>query len=501
MKWKAVIGVMLALLSPRAWGAELPDTRVLESTVKDSLRAWEVPGAAVVVVFEDRVVFLEGFGIKEQGGKDAVTPDTVFALGSCSKAFTTTLMAIMVDEGKIGWDDPVRKHLDYFHLHDPLADTGVSLRDLVTHRTGLGSHDLLWYRSPLTLQDRVRRMALLEPAYPFRSGYQYQTTMFTAAGLAVQAAAGEKWTDLVQKRIFDPLNMKNATLTSAGALKTTDHATPHRHSGRGSIEAVDWYEMKEADPAGSVSASARDLGQWLRLHLGGGTVDGKRLLSTKNLEETHTPQNVIRMDPMTQAVHSDTNLMSYAMGWVVHDYRGQRLISHAGLIDGFRVQITMVPEKKLGIAVLTNLHDSRMPTSVCCSMVDAFLGLKRRNWDDYLLQVAKEQSAAQLARRKAKDEERRPDMKPSRELSAYAGAYQDDAYGKMEIKLKGGKLVLHWNAFSSPLEHFKVDTFTVDIGPSDTFDLEFRVTPKTRDVTSFKISDPIGREFKRVTPE
>ena len=488
------------MILPVSARAESPDARVIDTVVKDSLRAWEVPGAAVVIVSDDQVVYAQGFGVKVQGGKDPVTPDTIFALGSCSKAFTTTLMAMVVDDGKLAWDDPVRKHLNYFHLRDTVADSAVTLRDLVTHRTGVGSHDFLWYRSPLSHEERIRKLALLEPAYTFRSGFQYQSTMFTAAGLAAESAAGDKWVDLVQKRVLDPLDMKHVKLTSVAATKTDDHATPHRRNERGSIEAIDWYEMKEPDPAGSVSASARDLGQWMRFHLNHGKMDGKQLVSAKNLDETHTPQNVIRMTPALEAMHPETSLMNYAMGWVVHDYRGQRVVAHAGLIDGFRVQITMVPEKKLGIAVLTNFQDARMTTAVSCTLVDVYLGLKRRNWDEYLLKVVKDEADAQSARRKEKDKQRQPDVKPTRELPAYVGVYEDEAYGKMEIKLQGNALVLKWNSYSPPLNHFKGDAFTVELGSAGISDVEFKLAPKSREVVSFKFAEPVGREFKKVTP-
>jgi CubicO group peptidase (beta-lactamase class C family) len=478
--------------------AEPPDAGVMDAIVRASLKAWEVPGAAVAVVLDNKVIYLKGFGVKELGGKDEVTPDTLFALGSCTKAFTTTLMAMLVDEGKMGWDDPVRKHLDYFHLRDPVADAGLSLRDLVTHRAGLGSNDLLWYHSPLTQDEQLRKLAYLEPSYPFRSGFQYQTLMFTAAGHAVSAASGEKWSDLVQKRIFEPLGMNSANCTTAAALKSNDRAVPHRRTADGTVDVVPWYDFSVPDPAGSINASARDLAQWLRFQLNLGTVKDKRLVSVKYLSETQTPQNVIRMDASTHAVHPETNLMNYGMGWVIEDYRGQKVIAHAGLIDGFRVQLTMVPEKKLGIVVLTNLHEARMNTSVSYSFIDLFLGLPRKDWDSYLLKVTRAEAEAAQKRHKEKVEQRRPDLKPTCELSAYVGTYQDEAYGKMEISVKGGELKWSWNSFSSPLAHFKGDTFTIEIGSAGEFDIEFTVSKK-REVTAFKIAESIDREFRKVT--
>jgi CubicO group peptidase (beta-lactamase class C family) len=496
--WKLWLPACATVLFFSATGlsVEPTDPRVLDAVFLDSLKAWNVPGAAVAIVRDDKVIYLKGVGVRQLGGKEPVTPDTLFAIGSCTKAFTTTLMAMLVDEGKMTWDDPVRKHLDWFHLRDPIADSGVTLCDLVTHRTGVGSNDLLWYCSPLSQEQLMRRLALLEPAYPFRSGFQYQTTMFTTAGHAVAAAAGEKWSNLVQKRLFDPLGMKNATLTTADALATEDHATPHRFTARGTVEPAEWYECKTADPAGSISASARELSQWLRFQLNLGAIGDKRLVSAKALVETHTPQNVIRLEGISRSIHPETNLMSYGMGWVIQDYLGERLVSHAGLIDGFRVQITLVPQKKLGIVVLTNLHDARMTTAVCYSFLDILLGLKHRNWDDYLLHVGKQEAETLAVQRKQREEKRQRNSDPPLPLRQYVGTYEDEAYGKMEITLERGELQWRWNRFTSAMKHFQENTFTVEPGPIAEFELQFIVSGA--EVTALKVLDPIGREFRKI---
>ena len=232
-------GLLLMLPVPsRAAPPDALDATAVDRIVQEALKAWDVPGVAVAIVRDDNVVYLKGHGVRELGHKDPVTPDTLFPIASCTKSFTTTAMAMLVDEGKMGWDDPVRKHLDYFHLYDPLADANVTLRDLVTHRTGVRGHELLWYRSPWTPEEVVRKMALVKPDRPFRSSFQYQSTMFTAAGLAVGKAAKTSWADFVQRRMLDPLDMKATTLTTAAAEKVPDHASPHRPGSRGELETI-----------------------------------------------------------------------------------------------------------------------------------------------------------------------------------------------------------------------------------------------------------------------
>ncbi len=228
-RWLSLL-VILSSTSfvPAAHPPPLPDSAAVDATVHEALKAWGVPGVAVAVVRDDRVVYLKGHGLCALGSDRPVTPDTVFPLASCSKSFTTTVLAMLVDEGTIRWDDPVQKHLPWFHLADPLADREVTIRDLVTHRTGLRGHDLLWYRSPFKPEELVRRAGLLPLDKPFRTAFQYQSTMFTAAGLVAEAATHAPWADLVRKRIFDPLAMTGSSLTTLDVEKVADRAMPHR---------------------------------------------------------------------------------------------------------------------------------------------------------------------------------------------------------------------------------------------------------------------------------
>src|SRR5262249_31284615 len=218
-------------------------------------------------VYRGRVIIARGYGVKQLGKKEPVTGDTLFPLASCTKAFTTTAMAMLVDEGKLAWDDPVRKHVPFFRLADPLADAKVTLRDLLCHRTGVASHDLLCYRAPWNLEEQIRRIGKAEPSRSFRSAFQYQSIMFIAAGHGIGTAAATPWGEFVQKRIFTPLDMSSASVTTAAALKSADHAIPHQRNKEGKVEAEPWYRFEEPNPAASVNASARDLSKWLRFQL------------------------------------------------------------------------------------------------------------------------------------------------------------------------------------------------------------------------------------------
>jgi CubicO group peptidase (beta-lactamase class C family) len=499
--------------------AQAVDSTAVDAIVEDALRFWHVPGIAVGIVRDDKVVYLKGHGVKEVGKPDPVTPDTEFPLASCTKAFTTTAMAMLVDEGRMSWDDPVRKHVAFFHLSDPSADALVTLRDLVSHRTGVGPHELLWYRAPWSQEETIRRIGKVKLDYPFRSGFRYQTTMFTTAGWAVGHASESNWADFVQKRILDPLEMKNTSLTTTAALESPDHASPHRflRGGRGAesdktshstthhspltthqFKVIPWYAIDKPEPAGSINSCARDLCQWIRFQLGDGVIDGKRLVSAKNLLETRTPQTIIRLEGNVRDMNPDTAQISYGMGWVIQDHRGQLLVSHAGAIDGFRAHITLIPEAKIGIVLLNNLDKTNMNLAVSNSLVDLLLGLPKKDWNAYIGEQVRKQETAARARYLEREKNRKPESKPSLPLTAFAGTYEDSAYGTAVISVKDNALVWKWSTFNCALQHFADDTFTIDSDLLGHPQVQFIVGSGGK-INAMKVMDVMEVEFKRAS--
>ncbi|HKA06606.1 MAG TPA: serine hydrolase [Gemmataceae bacterium] len=437
--------------------AAAPALDRIDRLVTEALEAWDAPGAAVVIVSPDRVIHLKGYGVREIAGKP-VTPDTIFPLASCSKAFTTTLMAALADDGKLVWDDPVRKHLPDFHLSDPAADKLVTLRDLVAHRTGVASHDLLWYRSPLSQDELIRRVGKLPLVRPFRTELQYQTIMYIAAGHAAARAGGKPWAELIEERLLKPLGMSGVVLTTTEAKKRLDRAEGYRPGKDGKLAVVPWYEQPEPNAAGSVASSARDLAPWLQLHLNGGSHGGERLISEANLRETHTPQVVIRMGPAVSAMSPETQQISYGLGWVIQDYRGRMQIMHAGLIDGFRVHLTLLPKDGFAFAILANREGTRMNLALSNALTDLLVDLPAKDWNKYLLGVVADEQAE--ARRRARQEElNRREVPPSAPLEAFAGEYEDDAYGAATIRVEKDHLVWEWGPWKVSLEHYSGDVF------------------------------------------
>jgi CubicO group peptidase (beta-lactamase class C family) len=495
MKRTFLAAAAVLLLSATAPAAV--DEKAIDSLVQRARQAFHVPGVAVAVVKDGKVVYLKGHGRRDIGKKDAVTPATLFPIASCTKAFTTTGLGILVDEGKAGWDDKVRKHVPYFRLSDPLADRDVRLRDLLCHRTGLGPHLLLWYRAPWSQEEIVRRAGRLPLDKPFRTAFQYQSTMFNAAGAAVASAAKMPWDVFVRKRLLDPIGMRDTVFTTPAALKSADRATPHHFDTDGQVGVMPRYPLTVPDPAGSVHSSARDLAKWLLFHLGDGSAGGRRIVSAAALAETHSPQMVARIPADQKAQFPDTVQLSYGLGWVVFDRRGHPLIGHGGAIDGFRTYLVMAPKEKLGIAVLSNLDQTHMNLALANSLLDLLLGLPKRDWNALYLAEQDRLRDAELARGRALAAARRKGTRPSRELSAYAGKYAHEAYGSVRVSLQRGELVWRWNDLRGRLRHWYDDTFLLDDEAVGLALVQFRLDG-SKAVASMKVAGRLGVEFRRL---
>jgi CubicO group peptidase (beta-lactamase class C family) len=300
----------------------------------------------------------------------------------------------------------------------------------------------------------------------------------------------------VRRRLLDPLEMTGASLTTTEAEKAPDRATPHRRGPDGKPEVIAWYPQEEPNPAGSLNASARDLSKWLRFQLAEGSWNGKRLVGAAALKETHTPQIALRVEGINRDLNPETNLMSYGMAWLIQDYRGKLLLSHAGAIDGFRAQVILLPKEGLGIALLFNLDQSRINLALGNTLVDLYLGLPKKDWDAYFLGAVRKEEATARALVEARRARRKPGAKPPLDLPAYVGTYEHPAYGRARVTAEDGGLVLRWSGFKCALEHLEDNTFVAAddaLGsPLVTF-----VPGAGVSVASMKVAEPLGVEFRR----
>jgi CubicO group peptidase (beta-lactamase class C family) len=485
--------VLLLLFAALICCAADPDVARL---TEEARAAWNVPGVAVAVVKEGKLLYVGAHGLKEAGKPDSLTEHSLFQIASTSKAFTTTAMAILADEGKLDFDDPVRKHLDYFRLADPHADALVTLRDLVTHRTGLPRHDTLWIRTGFDREDLIRRMAFARPSEPFRAKYQYQNIMFTAAGEAVGKASGLGWDRFLRERIFSPLGMRNTVTLYAEALAKPDRAVPHLKRN-GAISSGVWGNYDNIGGAGSIASSIHDMARWLELQVNQGEFQSQRIVSAKSLAETHAPNMFNRLTDSQREMQPEYTQTSYGMGWSINHYRGEMLVMHAGVLSGFRALVTMAPRHKLGFVVLANLNGTNLPEALTNTLLDEFLNLPRnRNWNEHMLAAAKRAEDKQAEDRKKEAATRKPGTRPSLPLAQYQGTYREAAYGAVNISLDQGKLYVEWARFKAPLEHWHYDVFKAkgEGTLSDTM-LQFQLDSggQPRAVEMF------GQEFRRIS--
>jgi CubicO group peptidase (beta-lactamase class C family) len=325
---------------PARGAAPLPG---LDAYVEAAMRDWQVPGLALAIVRNDSVIYARGYGTTEAGGGSPVDEHTLFAIASTTKAMTAAALGMLVDEGRVAWDDPVTRHLPSFQLGDPWVSRGLTVRDLLTHRAGLARSDQLWIAAPFDRAEILRRARHLPTAAGFRSEYGYNNIMYIAAGEVVGAAAGTTWDDFLDERLFGPLGMTRST-SRAATVATRDNVASSHVMVDGRVVPVPRRNYDNIGGAGGVFSSAWDMAQWIRLHLGGGAYDGRRLIEAGTVREMHTPHTVIRGDTVSERLFPDTHFRAYGLGWMLQDYRGRKMVYHSGSINWTRTQVGMIPE-------------------------------------------------------------------------------------------------------------------------------------------------------------
>lgn len=429
--------------------------------VNKALKDWEVPGVAIAIVKDDKIVLAKGYGTRELGKSLPVDERTLFAIGSSSKAFTAAALAMLVDEGKVKWEDPATKYLPGFQLYDPYSTRELTVADLLSHRSGLTRGDMLWYASANDRGEILRRIRFLKPSWSLRSRFGYQNVMFLAAGEIIPAITKKTWDDFVRERIFVPLGMKDSSTSIRSFANSNNVATPHSRIDD-KVRVVAWRNIDNIAPAGSINSNVVDMAQWVRLNLGGGVYQEKRLLSTGAIKEMHSPQTIIRLEGPMERLYPEAHFLTYGLGWFLSDYQGRKVVEHGGAIDGMRAEVAMMPEEKLGVVVLTNLHGTILPQALMYRIFDFYRGVPERDWSATMLKTVKGLEEQGKAAEKKAEAERVKGTTPSLAIDKYAGKYQSEMYGETKVDLENGKLVVRFGPnFTGDLEHWHYDTFRV----------------------------------------
>ena len=446
----------------------------IRELVKTEMEQWHVPGLGLAIVKDGKVLLAEGFGYRDVKKQQPVTPDTLFAIGSSTKAFTATLLGIAVDEGKLKWDEPVKTYLPEFAMKDEFASERMTPADLVTHQSGLPRHDVLWYNNQFDRKQLFDRLKYLQPNEDFREIFQYQNLMFMTAGYLTGQITGKSWEDLVREKIFQPLGMKSSNLSVDESKKTSDYALPYRYEDeepkkkkKGELKEIPFRNIDAIGPAGSINSNVRDMARWTLMNLGGGTFEGKTVISKNQLEEIHSPHIVIRGGIFSQLfTFPETPYTMYGMGWMIQPYRGHRLLHHGGNIDGFSAMVSFMPDEKYGVVILTNLDGNLMVDSFMFEVYDRLLGLEPVDWNSrFKLRYAQFKSAEEESENKEAEILKKTGTKPTHVLSDYVGTYESEGYGKLQVAQEAQKLKLSYGELSSPLEHWHFDIFNATEDP------------------------------------
>lgn len=482
---------------PAGIGAPGEPLAGLDAYVADAVQDWDLAGLSIAVVKDGEVVFAEGYGVREVGEPGVVDENTLFAIGSNTKLFTAVAAGMMVDEGRMSWQDPVARHLPGFQLYDPWVTRELTIRDALSHRSGLGRRgDLLWYGSEYGRDEVLRRIRFLEPNSSFRSAYGYQNVMFLAAGEATARAAGESWDRLIDRRIFTPLGMSRSNTSTTQFGDDPNVATPHGRIG-GETVPIPWRNIDNIAPAGSINSSALEMAEWMKMLLADGVVGGDTLVRPGTLREIASSHTLIPLEPDT--LFPSVHFRSYGLGIVAQDYKARKVLWHTGGIDGMLSLVGLIPEEDLGVVVLTNTAGANnLYTALMFTVFDAYLGGPTRDWSQIMLRQA-EEAAQRMAEAEAKALEARvPGTRPSLALDRYAGTYRHELYGDATVSYENGGLVLRRGpAFTGDLEHWHYDTFRATWrGPEGgnalaTFALDVSGEPSTLTVGGFG-------EFERV---
>ncbi len=432
--------------------AQNPNLKTLDTYIENAMKDWQMPGFAVAIVKNDSVVFSKAYGVREIEKTEPVDENTLFVIASCSKAFTTTALSILVDEGKINWDDPVTKYLPDFQMYDPWVTKEINIRDLLTHRSGLAtfSGDFLWINSTYSRKDIIKRIRYLKPVSSFRTKYGYQNLMYITAAEIIKAVTDTSWGDFIQAHILNKIGMTHTNTRYEQFYKTDDRSRGH-YLKNGQIKIYAEIQGDNAQGALGINSCINDMTHWIRLQLNKGKYNGVQVFSTDRSNDMWA----------NQFAFGNSN---YGLGWFINYYKGKKILDHGGGMPGYISNVTLVPEEKLGFVIFSNL-ETGMVSAIKNKILDLFLGGDQKDWNQIYHELWNKRLQRYADEIKRRDKIRNKESKPSLPLKDYTGTYRDKMYGNAEVSIKNDSLYLqfvHTPTFGGVLHHYQYDTFYID---------------------------------------
>ena len=426
----------------------------LDAVIQAALADQKIPGAAVGVVVGDEVVLLKGYGVRDIEKALPMTPDTLMPIASITKQFTVSALGTLVRRGKLDWDAPVRDYLPEFRLHDDYATLRATPRDLVTHRIGLPRHDLAWFGSDLTREQLYTRLRYMPFSRDIRTRFQYNNFMYMTAGYLGGRIAGSSWEDLVRQSLFAPLAMKRSNFSLATLQADADHATGYQLDAERRL-IPDPYESAETmGPTGGINSSAREMTNYLRMMLAGGSYGATRVLLKADVDAMMQPNMSIG-----PAAFPEIGFQSYGMGLFVASYRGQHMVQHGGNMPGAAATVHLIPAERIGVVVLTNRSGARLRDGLPLEIIDRLLGMKAAGFIGRFGELEKKTLAGEEAAKSAGVSDRKEGTRPAHALAEYAGEYEHPGYGPLTVRQGGGRLQLEFHGFVTPLDHWHYEVF------------------------------------------
>jgi CubicO group peptidase (beta-lactamase class C family) len=450
----------------------------MEKVLKD----WNAPGVGVGVVADDKLVFAKGYGYRDYGRKLPVTPTTLFQIASNTKLFTAVAAGFLVEEGKLTWDRPVRESVPTISFYDDALNNSITLRDMLSHRTGITRHDLIWYKADFSEQELFDRLRYLEPKERPRQMFLYNNMMYAGVGHVIQLQSGKPWAEYVREKILEPLEMRHTVFSIADMLKQSDYGVPYTEKrDTAELYKLPYYEDTQGlAAAGAIISNIEDLSHWLIALMNDGRYAGRSVLPPKVIQATLEPSIALPNSAGESRGWWELLNSAYGMGRSTASYRGHLIAYHGGALPGFHSQISYMPRERVGVIVFViGDHAAPLSNALSYNIYERLLGMDETPWTDRLLDVRLKAKKADTEARSKAGFGRVPDTKPSHPLSDYAGEYENPAYGLLKIGLKDGQLQFDFHKFHFPMTHFHYDRFdTPDDEQDGKWSVNFSTNPE-----------------------
>ncbi len=451
--------VLMVAVMPFDANAQPNWENLLDDFIQTGMQSWLVPGLSIVIVSEGEIIFIKGYGFSNLSTKEKVTPETVFPVGSLTKTFTSAAIGLLVDEKGLNWDDPIKDHIPNFHVQDEDIVHRVTVRDLLTHRTGLANYNLSWFAGGYDREHINRSVSFFGLQNGFRSRFEYNNIMYAYAAELIRQKKNISWDEFVADALFDPLNM-DASSTNFEELQNAESKATGYILSDGNVKEIPYRNLDNIGPSGSINSSVRDLAKWVMLHLNKGEFDHRKLLDPATISEMHNPQMIIPRQEVS-LFFPEAKFTHYGLGWFVHDYKSEVVVEHSGNIDGMSAHIALLPNRNIGVAILTNLNANFLPFAIKNRIFDIVLEESEFDWN----QAFKQSFGGFM---KMRDQffntplSVENELLPSLDLDNYAGHYHSQTGETIEIKLREKSLILSYGKSSGVLEHKNFNTFLVE---------------------------------------